>query len=65
MMEGIYHDPSSSSQAAKTLMNLEDPPTAIMFPDDYSYLGGMARLEKNGYIDTLMKSALPAMTVSR
>ena len=27
-------------------MTLPEPPTAILYPDDFSYLGGMAELEK-------------------
>ncbi len=41
-----YHDPDKSRQATRYLMELPDPPTAIIFPDDYSYLGGMIELEK-------------------
>ena len=27
-------------------MEMEEPPTVIMYPDDYSYLGGLSQLEK-------------------
>lgn len=46
VIEGKYHDPKSSSKCTKQLMELDNPPTAIMYPDDYSYLGGMVQLEK-------------------
>ena len=29
-------------------MQLDDPPTAIMYPDDFSYIGGMNQLERMG-----------------
>lgn len=48
VMEGIFHDPESSANATKVLMELPNPPTAIMYPDDYSYIGGMNQLEKMG-----------------
>lgn len=46
VVEALYHDPKSSGEATRQLMSLEDPPTAIMYPDDYSYLGGMMELER-------------------
>ncbi len=45
---GIYHDTRSSAEATRKLMELPEPPTAIMYPDDFAYLGGMAELEKMG-----------------
>lgn len=29
-------------------MSLKEPPTVIMYPDDFAYLGGMSELEKMG-----------------
>lgn len=46
VQEGRFHDPDSVKPITARLLSLEDPPTAIMFPDDYTYLGGMAELEK-------------------
>ena len=48
LVEGRYHDPESSGRATRTLMALDDRPTAILFSDDYSYLGGATELEKQG-----------------
>ena len=45
---GIFHDPKSSGIATRELMALPDRPTAIMYPDDISYLGGLTELEKEG-----------------
>ena len=48
LVQGRYHDPEKSREATRFLMELPDPPTAILYPDDYSYLGGMNELEKMG-----------------
>lgn len=44
----IYHDPESSRIATKELLSLKERPTCILYPDDYSFLGGMSEIEKNG-----------------
>lgn len=46
VIEGMYHDVESSAKATRKLMSLADRPTAIMYPDDYAYIGGMTELEK-------------------
>lgn len=46
LVQGRYHDPKSSRAATRYLMGLDEPPTAILYPDDYSYLGGMIELER-------------------
>ena len=48
LVEGRYHDPGKSREATRYLMELPEPPTAILYPDDFSYLGGMSELEKMG-----------------
>ena len=48
IVEGRYHDAKVSAEATKRLMELPDRPTAIMYPDDFAYLGGMAALENMG-----------------
>ena len=45
-VEAAYHDTEGSAAATRKLMDLPDPPTIIMYPDDFAYLGGMAELEK-------------------
>jgi LacI family transcriptional regulator len=44
----IYHDPKSSSRATVELLKLSDRPTCIMYPDDFSFIGGMIEIEKAG-----------------
>lgn len=39
--ECVYHDPDRCAQATRELLELEDKPTCIIFPDDFSYIGGM------------------------
>lgn len=46
--QAIYHDPESSARATRELLALNDRPTCIMFPDDYSFIGGMNEIEKCG-----------------
>lgn len=43
-----YHSPEDSGLATKTLLSLPSPPTCILYPDDFSYLGGLAEIEKHG-----------------
>jgi DNA-binding LacI/PurR family transcriptional regulator len=48
MKEARYHDAESVRRATADLMDLEEPPTAIMFPDDYSFMGGQTELRERG-----------------
>lgn len=48
VLEGRYHDPKLCEILTERLMKMDDPPTVIMYPDDYSYLGGLRQLEKMG-----------------
>lgn len=48
LIEARFHDPKQSAEATYKLMELPDPPTAILYPDDFSYIGGMNALEKMG-----------------
>ncbi len=43
-----YHVPKESGIATRELLALEDRPTVIMYPDDYSLLGGITEIEKEG-----------------
>lgn len=44
----IYHDPKSSGLATRELLALKSRPTCILYPDDFSFLGGMTELERQG-----------------
>jgi len=44
----VYHDPNRCAQATRELLELPDRPTCIIFPDDFSYIGGMNVLTEAG-----------------
>ncbi len=46
--EGRYHLPNVSGIITRELLALKDRPTVIMYPDDYSLLGGITEIEKHG-----------------
>ncbi len=48
IVKGKYHDPEESALATEKLLSLSSPPTCILYPDDYSYLGGLNMIEKLG-----------------
>ncbi|MBO4563602.1 MAG: LacI family DNA-binding transcriptional regulator [Clostridia bacterium] len=48
MRQGVYHDPRSSGLATRALLSLPERPTCILYPDDFSFIGGMNELEKQG-----------------
>jgi len=48
MKSARYHDPVSSAEATRELLSLPDPPTCIMYPDDFSFMGGRSVLDEMG-----------------
>lgn len=46
--ECVYHDPDRCARETRALMALPDRPTCIIFPDDFSYIGGMNALKEMG-----------------
>ena len=46
--EANFQNPKQSGIATRELMELPEPPTCILFPDDISYLGGLTELEREG-----------------
>lgn len=46
--EGVYHDPKTSALLTRELLALKKRPTCIFYPDDFSYIGGMNEIEKQG-----------------
>lgn len=48
VIPGFFHDPAISAIATRKLLELKDPPTCILYPDDISYLGGMSEIERMG-----------------
>jgi LacI family transcriptional regulator len=50
VLHGIYHDPVTSEEATEILLALPDPPTCIMYPDDFAALGGIRALNRRHLI---------------
>ncbi|MBN1776090.1 MAG: LacI family DNA-binding transcriptional regulator [Clostridiales bacterium] len=48
ILEAKYHSPKESGLATRSLLELREPPTCILYPDDYSYMGGFTEIEKHG-----------------
>ena len=48
IVQARYHDPESSKGATAELLAMTEPPTAIMYPDDYSCLGGYNEIHDEG-----------------
>ena len=46
--EGVYHDPDRCAELTRELLQLSEPPTCILMPDDYSALGGMDAIRAAG-----------------
>jgi len=46
--QGLYHDPETSQKATSNLLDLPEPPTCILYPDDYAALGGVRELHRRG-----------------
>ena len=44
----VYHDPDRCAQATRELLELPERPTCIIFPDDFSYIGGLNVLSEAG-----------------
>ena len=44
----VYHDPARCAEATRELLALPDRPTCIIFPDDFSYIGGLNVLKEQG-----------------
>lgn len=46
--ECVYHDPDRCAKATEEILALPDPPTCILFPDDFSYIGGLNVIHEHG-----------------
>ncbi len=45
---GVYHDPDTTAKLTKELLDLKDRPTCIIFPDDFSCIGGINAIKELG-----------------
>lgn len=48
LRSSLYHDPRGSAHITKELLELPDRPTCIIYPDDFSYIGGLNEIEYHG-----------------
>lgn len=48
LLQGRYHDPETTERLAASLAALDDPPTCIVLPDDFSAIGALTAFEKLG-----------------
>lgn len=48
VQQGHFHEPAECIRIIEKLMALAEPPTCILFPDDYSCLGSLNTLESMG-----------------
>ena len=46
--QGVYHDAATCAAITKELLALPERPSCILFPDDYSYIGGMNVIREMG-----------------
>ena len=46
--EGVFHDPKTCYSITKELLALKNRPTCIIFPDDYSCIGGINAVWESG-----------------
>lgn len=48
VVEGVFHDPDRCGALTRTLLELPDPPTCILLPDDISAIGGLTAIQNMG-----------------
>ena len=46
----VYHNPDLCTKATWQLLHLADPPTCILFTDDFSFIGGHNAILSSGYM---------------
>ncbi|MGM9589321.1 MAG: LacI family DNA-binding transcriptional regulator [Faecousia sp.] len=58
-----YYDPDLCKEGTRKLLALPDPPTCIIFPDDYSFIGGHNAILEAGYATPILRDALKPISV--
>ena len=46
--ESPYRDADSAAKATAELLDLPNPPTCILYPDDYAAIGGINEIRERG-----------------
>ena len=50
ILEAGYTDPVLAGEITKRLLNMKNPPTCILYSDDYACIGGMTAIEEAGLV---------------
>lgn len=48
IVPALFHHPESAAEATRFLLSLSNPPTCILYPDDFAYIGGMNEMARRG-----------------
>lgn len=48
VLPGVYHDTTVAAALTRQLLELPNPPSCILYPDDIAYIGGMNEIERMG-----------------
>lgn len=46
--QGVYHEPNATASITRELLDLQSRPTCIIFPDDFSAIGGINVIHERG-----------------
>ena len=46
--QGLYHDTALAAELTRQLLELPNPPSCILYPDDITYIGGLNEIERMG-----------------
>ena len=49
VLEGIYRDTDTAYRQTLKLLDLKNPPTCIIYPDDFSCIGGINAIKSRGF----------------
>ncbi|MBO6040606.1 MAG: LacI family DNA-binding transcriptional regulator, partial [Oscillospiraceae bacterium] len=63
LAEARYHDCSSAQEATRRLLSLPAPPTCILYPDDFSCVGGRSELESLGLSENMSFAGYDGISV--
>ncbi len=67
IVEGKYHDTEAAEQATYELLDLKEPPTFILYSDDFAFIGGRNAFEKRGLTcpDDISAAGYDGFVISR
>lgn len=62
ILPSVYHDPDLCETVTRKLLQLPEKPTCIIFPDDFSFIGGHNALLEAGYTIPRLSTDLKTMS---